>query len=111
MLTPTATTIALTLATHPFQVLLAVLALYPAGLSFLGSAGGARGKHSNTAGTLIPRGARRAFFWGVAGRARERPPTGPGCRSSATTSANAIPRRFARRWARAPPTSRRSSPR
>jgi len=54
MLTPTATTIALTLATHPFQVLLAVIALYHAGLSFLGSASGERDQHSNTAATIFP---------------------------------------------------------
>ena len=54
MMTLGATTIGLTLATHPIQVLLAVIALYHAGRSFLGSARGERAQPSNRAATIFP---------------------------------------------------------
>jgi len=56
MMTFGATTIGLTLATHPIQVLLAVIALYHAGRSFLGSARGERAQASNRAATIFPLG-------------------------------------------------------
>jgi hypothetical protein len=54
MMTFAATTIGLAVATHPFQVLFAVIALYHAGRSFLGSARGEPAQRSKTAIATFP---------------------------------------------------------
>jgi hypothetical protein len=54
MMTFAATTIGLTVATHPFQVLLAAIVLYHAGVSFFGSASGKHDQPSKTAATTFP---------------------------------------------------------